>query len=182
MTTLFSANLHQPFSNPSLLEILCLFLYFSEKLFGKFISTMKKTVLLYGLSLAVLVTFLKIIEYKYWIRDFSVEVYIGIIGLGFTALGLWVGTKIISRKREVQIVVRTDFKLNETELQRTGISQREFEVLELMASGFSNQEIADKLFISLSTVKTHSANLFSKLDAKRRTQAVQRAKELQIIP
>jgi ATP/maltotriose-dependent transcriptional regulator MalT len=75
-----------------------------------------------------------------------------------------------------------EFKLNEKILTETGISKREHEVLELMAKGLTNQEIADKLFVSLNTVKTHTANLFIKLDAKRRTQAIQRAKELQLIP
>ena len=72
--------------------------------------------------------------------------------------------------------------MNEKILTETGISKREHEVLELMAKGLTNQEIADKLFVSLNTVKTHTANLFVKLDAKRRTQAIQRAKELQLIP
>ena len=75
-----------------------------------------------------------------------------------------------------------EFKVNERILLETGISKREHEVLELMAKGLTNQEIADKLFVSLNTVKTHTANLFVKLDAKRRTQAIQRAKELQLIP
>lgn len=74
------------------------------------------------------------------------------------------------------------FTLNENTMQKLGISQREYDVLELMSHGLSNQEIADKLFISLSTVKTHTANLYMKMDVKRRTQAVQRAKELQLIP
>ncbi|MDZ7343234.1 MAG: response regulator transcription factor, partial [candidate division KSB1 bacterium] len=73
-------------------------------------------------------------------------------------------------------------KRNEPELQRLGISKREYEVLELIAQGLSNQEIAKKLFISLNTVKTHSSNLFLKLDARRRTEAIRRAKELRLLP
>lgn len=143
---------------------------------------MKKTILIYGLSLAALVVFLKVLEVKYIIHEFSYEVYVSLIALIFTAVGLWIGIKIVSGKKEIRIMVRSDFVKNESEIERSGISQREYEVLELMANGFSNQEIADRLFISLSTVKTHSANLFSKLNVKRRTQAVQRAKELQLIP
>lgn len=73
------------------------------------------------------------------------------------------------------------FILNETELQRLGISKREHEVLELIAKGLSNQEIADKLFVSLNTIKTHTSNLFLKLEVSRRTQAIQKAKELRLI-
>lgn len=143
---------------------------------------MKKTIIIYGISLAVMVMLLKILELKYVIHEFSYEIYVSLIALIFTAVGLWIGVKIVTRKKEIQVIVRSDFVKNETEIERLEISQREYDVLELMATGFSNQEIADRLFISLSTVKTHSANLFSKLNVKRRTQAVQRAKELQLIP
>ncbi|MCB0700873.1 MAG: DNA-binding response regulator [Chitinophagales bacterium] len=149
---------------------------------------MKRTILIYGLALAVLTFVLKVLEYKFFIRDLSMEVYIGLVALFFTAVGIWVATKIIQRKtetviKEVEVVVRAeDFVLNEKEMERLGISPREYDVLELMSDGLSNQEIADKLFISLNTVKTHSTNLYVKLDVKRRTQAVQRAKELQLIP
>lgn len=151
-------------------------------------TRMKRTILIYGLALAVLTFVLKVLEYKFFIRDLSMEVYIGLVALFFTAVGIWVATKIIQRKtetviKEVEVVVRAeDFVLNEKEMERLGISPREYDVLELMSDGLSNQEIADKLFISLNTVKTHSTNLYVKLDVKRRTQAVQRAKELQLIP
>lgn len=89
----------------------------------------------------------------------------------------------ITRKKKIYIPSPSaDFVLNEVILHETGISKREHEVLELMAQGLSNKEIAEKLFVSLNTVKTHSANLFTKLDAKRRTQAIQKAKELSLIP
>ncbi|MBO0799520.1 MAG: response regulator transcription factor, partial [Blastocatellia bacterium] len=84
--------------------------------------------------------------------------------------------------RKKAVTAGAEFRLNEQELQRLGISKREYEVLELMAQGLSNQEIADKLFVSLNTVKTHSSNLFMKLDARRRTQAIHRAKELGLLP
>lgn len=147
---------------------------------------MKKTIILYGLVLAILTFVLKVFEYKYFIREMRVEVYIGLIAVFFTVVGVWIATKIIRRKtviKEVEVIVRADnFVLNDAELDRLGISKREHEVLELMSQGLSNQEIGEKLFISLNTVKTHSANLYVKLDVKRRTQAVQRAKELQLIP
>jgi len=140
---------------------------------------MRKTILLYGLAMAALTGILKFIEYRFFVRDFSLEFYLGAVAVLFTAVGVWAGMKITRRK---VIVANPDFKLNESELQRLGVSKREYEVLELMAQGLSNQEIADKLFVSLNTVKTHSSNLFMKLDARRRTQAVHRAKELGLLP
>lgn len=140
---------------------------------------MARTVLLYGISLAVLVAILKYIEYRFIVRDISMEIYIGIIAVMFTALGIWAGPRLTKRK---VVLVDPNFVLNEVELQRRGISKREHEVLELIAKGHSNQEIADKLFVSVNTVKTHLSNLFLKLGAARRTQAIQKAKELRLIP
>ena len=97
----------------------------------------------------------------------------------FTGLGIWAGLKLTRRK---VVIATPDFQRNEPELQRLGISKREYEVLELIAQGLSNQEIAEKLFVSLNTVKTHSSNLFMKLEARRRTEAIRRAKELRLLP
>jgi len=150
---------------------------------------MKKTILIYGLAMAGLTFLLKVIEYKFLVRDISLEIYLGIIALFFTILGVWAGTKLITRKtivKEVEVLVpvsgNVEFVQDEVQMKKLGISQREYEVLQLMSGGLSNQEIADKLFISVPTVKTHTTNLYMKLDVKRRTQAVQRAKELQLIP
>ncbi|MEK7729809.1 MAG: LuxR C-terminal-related transcriptional regulator, partial [candidate division KSB1 bacterium] len=140
---------------------------------------MRKTILLYGIALAVLTATLKFIEYNYWVRDLSLELYLGIVAVFFTALGVWAGLRLTRKK----IVIATpDFKRDEAGLQRLGISKREYEVLELIALGLSNQEIAEKLFVSLNTIKTHSSNLFMKLEARRRTEAIRRAKELQLLP
>lgn len=143
---------------------------------------MRRTILLYGASLALLIFLLKFLEYSYFVRDLSLEFYLGLIAILCTALGVWAGLRLTRPKKVLVPVSTIDFKLNEGLLAQTGISKREYEVLELMAKGLSNQEIADKLFVSLNTVKTHSSNLFVKLDAKRRTQAIQRAKELGLIP
>ena len=140
---------------------------------------MRKTILIYGAALAALTGILKFIEYRYLVRDLSLEFYLGVVAVLCAALGVWAGLRLTRRK---VIIANPDFKLNEAELQRLGVSKREYEVLELMALGLSNQEIADKLFVSLNTVKTHSSNLFMKLDARRRTQAVQRAKEFGLLP
>jgi len=139
----------------------------------------KKTIILYGLAMATLIFLLKYLEYRLIVRDLSTEIYVGIIAVLFTILGIWVGLRLTRKK---VIVVGNEFILNENELQRLGISKREQEVLELVARGLSNQEIADKLFVSLNTVKTHTSNLFLKLDVNRRTQAIQKANELQLIP
>jgi DNA-binding CsgD family transcriptional regulator len=140
---------------------------------------MRKTILLYGIALAVLTGLLKFIEYRFLVRDLSLEFYLGIVAVFFTALGIWAGLRLTRKK---VVVAAPDFRLNEDELQRLGISKREYEVLELIAHGLSNQEIAEKLFVSLNTVKTHSSNLFLKLDARRRTEAIRRAKELRLLP
>jgi two-component system, NarL family, response regulator LiaR len=140
---------------------------------------MRRTILLYGVAMAALTGILKFIEYRFLVRDLSLEFYLGAVAIIFTVLGVWAGMRLTRRK---VIVANPDFKHDGTELQRLGISKREYEVLELMAQGLSNQEIADRLFVSLNTVKTHSSNLFMKLDARRRTQAIHRAKELGLLP
>ena len=166
---------------------------------------MRKTIFLYGLAMAALTGILKFIEYRFLVRDLSLEFYLGIVAALFTALGIWVGLKLTRKNVSAtdpdfkhngpELQTNTDFKLNEPErqsaskfklnepeLQRLGISKREYEVLGLIAQGLSNQEIAERLFVSLNTVKSHSSNLFMKLEARRRTQAIHRAKELGLLP
>lgn len=140
---------------------------------------MKRTILFYGLALAVLIFFLKFIEYRFLVRDLSLEFYIGAVAIFFTVLGVWAGLKLT--KKKTIIITNPAFQFDQSRLDSLGISKREYEVLELMAKGLSNQQIADTLFVSLNTVKTHSSNLFLKLEVSRRTQAVQKAKELQLI-
>ena len=136
------------------------------------------TVVLYSVALAALVFLLKYVEYRFWIRDLSVEIYIGVVAVLFTALGIWVGTKLLRKK---DVIVEASHSVDEEAVRRIGISGRELEVLRLMATGHSNQQIADKLFISLPTVKSHSSSLYGKLEVKRRTEAVHKAKALGII-
>lgn len=140
---------------------------------------MKKTIILYGLALAVLVFVMRMMEYRFLVRDLTLEFYMGVVALFFTALGIWVGLRFTRKK---VVLVNREFQFSEKEQSQRGISKRELEVLELMAHGLANQEIADKLFVSLNTVKTHSSNLFSKLEVSRRTQAIQKGKELNLIP
>jgi len=140
---------------------------------------LKKSVIIYGISLALLVYLLKLIEYRYYVHELSVGFYISLSALFFAALGAWIGLQLVGKRRRSTI---TAFNANEMSLKLTGISKREYEVLSLISKGDTNQQIADKLLLSLNTVKTHSSSLYLKLGAKRRTQAVQRAKELQLIP
>ena len=142
---------------------------------------MNRTVILYGIALAALIFLLKSLQYRFLVRDLSLEFYMGLLALLFTAVGIWAGRKL-TRKKTITVPAVANFQLNTAQLEKLGISKREHEVLELMAAGLSNQEIADKLFVSINTIKTHSANLFSKLDVKRRTQAIQKGKELLLIP
>nr|MBK9653290.1 DNA-binding response regulator [Bacteroidota bacterium] len=160
-----------------------------------------KTVLIYGLSLAVLLLLLRWLELRFIIFDHSMEIYTGAIAVIFTALGIWLALQLTKPKvetvyvekevllekevfieKEVYINNAPVIKINETEISNLGISKRELEVLQLMASGMSNSEIAEHLFVSLNTVKTHSSKLFEKMDVKRRTQAVEKAKKLHLIP
>ncbi|QHV94528.1 helix-turn-helix transcriptional regulator [Spirosoma endbachense] len=141
---------------------------------------MTRTIFLYSLSLAGLVIVLKLLEYRFLVRVLPLEIYLGTVAVLFTALGIWAGRKLTRTKTVV--VHESDFQFDPALLAKVGISKREYEVLGLMAQGLSNQEIADALFVSLNTIKTHSSNLFLKLDTKRRTQAIQKAKNLRLIP
>lgn len=148
---------------------------------------MKKYILIYGLCGGILIALLKVVEYRFLVVEHSIEIYGGLIALIFASLGIWLGLKL-TRKKEVVVVKEVPvpapelFALNEERLREFAITKRELEILELIAKGMSNREIAEKLFVSENTVKTHSSRLFDKLSAKRRTQAVQIGKELGLIP
>jgi DNA-binding CsgD family transcriptional regulator len=152
---------------------------------------MKKQILIYGLIYGLcggaLIVVLKLVEYRFLVVEHSVEIYGGLIALLFAILGVWLGLKLTKKKetivfKEVLVSAAAPFALNQQRLRELSITPRELEILELIANGMSNREIAEKLFVSESTVKTHSSRLFDKLSAKRRTQAVQIGKELGLIP
>lgn len=164
--------------------MLCIFIYLSGML--SFVRK-NKTVLVYGVAMAGLLILLKALELRFVIYDHAFEAYVGAIAVLFTGLGIWLASRLSRPKLHTVVVERTvpaagPFVLDETELERLGISRRELEVLGGMAEGLSNQQIADKLFVSLNTIKTHSSRLFEKLDVQRRTQAVDKAKRIGIIP
>ncbi len=147
-----------------------------------------KNAILYGISLGGLLILLRWVELRFFIFQNAIEVYIGFIALLFTALGTWLALKLSSPKvktviieKEVLVPSPQNFVRNEKQILESGLSNREMEVLDLMAKGLSNQEIADKLFVSINTVKTHNSNILLKLDVKRRTQAVEKAKRLSLI-
>jgi NarL family two-component system response regulator LiaR len=148
-----------------------------------------KATLLYGLGLALLLFLLKWLEIRFIVFRHAYEIYIGLIAVLFTALGIWLALKLSKPKvktvvveKEVYVSRNEPFILNAQLVAQLEISKRELEVLDLMAQGHSNEEIAEKLFVSLSTVKSHNQNLFAKLDVKRRTQAVEKARRLNLIP
>ncbi|WP_284653073.1 response regulator transcription factor [Flavobacterium terrisoli] len=147
-----------------------------------------KEIISYAVSMAVLLLLLRWLEFRFMIVEHQYEIYIGIISIFFLLFGIWIANKITKPKVETIVVEKEirvpieDFVLNKIELQQRNISKRELEVLTLMAQGLSNQEIAEQLFVSLNTVKTHSAKLFEKLEVKRRTQAIETAKKLQLLP
>ena len=142
--------------------------------------------IIYGLCGGVLIAFLKYIEYRFIVVEHSIEIYGGLTAILFAGVGIWLGLKLTRKKevvvvKEIPVAVSEPFIVNEARIRDLGITRRELEILELIANGMSNREIAEKLFVSENTVKTHSSRVLDKLSAKRRTQAVQIAKEMGLI-
>jgi DNA-binding CsgD family transcriptional regulator len=155
----------------------------------------KKTVLVYGLLGGALIALLKLVEYRYLVVEHSIEIYGGIVAALFATLGIWLGIKLTRPKElvvvkevpvrvEVPVPVRMTgpFAVDTARQEQLGITARELEILGAIADGLSTREIAEKLFVSENTVKTHASRLFEKLGAKRRTQAVQMGKDAGLIP
>jgi len=148
-----------------------------------------KATIIYSISLALLLFLLKWLELRFIIFDHSFEIYIGFIAVIFTALGIWLALKLSKPKietvvveKEVYVSRNENFVPDTSLISQLQLSKRELQILNLLAQGHSNQEIAAKLFVSLSTVKPHIQNLFEKLEVKRRIQAVEKAKRLSLIP
>jgi DNA-binding CsgD family transcriptional regulator len=147
---------------------------------------MKRHVLIYGLIGGMLIAVLKWTEYRFLVIEHSIEIYGGLIAATFAVLGIWLGLKLTGRQqriivREVPASAEEPFLPDEKKREHLGITRRELEILELIARGMSNREIAEKLYVSENTVKTHSSRVFDKLGAKRRTQAVQLGKEFGLL-
>jgi DNA-binding CsgD family transcriptional regulator len=148
---------------------------------------MKRHVLIYGLIGGILIAVLKWSEYRFLVIEHSMEIYGGLIAATFAILGIWLGLKLTRTQpkivvKEVRVPGGEPFLPDGKKREDLGITPRELEILELIAKGMSNREIAEKLFVSQNTVKTHSSRVFDKLGAKRRTQAVQFGKEFGLLP
>jgi two-component system, NarL family, response regulator LiaR len=148
---------------------------------------MKRNIFIFGLCGGLLIAALRLIEYRFLIIGHSLEIYGGLVALVFAGVGIWLGLKLTRKEevivvREVEVQAPVRFVLNERKQEELGITKRELEILSLIAGGLSNREIAEKLFVSENTVKTHSSRLFDKMNVKRRTQAVQIGKEFGLIP
>jgi two-component system, NarL family, response regulator LiaR len=142
-------------------------------------------VLAYGLASGLLIAVLKLTEYRFLVVEHSVEIYGGLVALLFAGVGLWLGVTLARKPPAVvirDVPVAGPFVRDEERRDRLGITPRELEILDLIASGLSNREIADRLCVTANTVKTHSSRLFDKLGAKRRTQAVQIGRASRLIP
>ncbi len=148
----------------------------------------KRLVLLYGLLGGVLIALLNLVEYRYLVVTHSIEIYGVLVAVIFVVLGIWLGLTLTGRKerivvREVLVPVEAaPFVPDPAKREAMGVTRRELEILELMAAGLSNKEIAARIFVSENTVKTHSSRLFEKLGARRRTQAIQVGKASGLLP
>ena len=149
--------------------------------------SVKRAVLLYGICGGLLIAALEFIEYRFLVVEHSLEIYGGLIALVFAGVGIWLGLTLTKTKevlvvREVPVPASPGFVRNDARVEELGITPRELEILEHIASGKSTRQIAEALFVSENTVKTHASRLFSKLDVNRRTQAVDVAKKMALIP
>jgi DNA-binding CsgD family transcriptional regulator len=148
---------------------------------------MRKHIILYGVLGGVLIAGLKFIEYRWLVVEHSIEIYGALVAMVFAAFGIWLGLRLtrhtkIVEVREVMVEAPSEFVCDQEKLASLGVTPRELEVLQLIAEGLSNKEIAARVFVSENTIKTHSSRVFDKLGARRRTQAVQIAKEFRLIP
>ena len=143
-----------------------------------------KHLAIYGACGGLLIVAMRLVEYRFLVVSHSVEIYAALIAAAFAAVGIWFGLSITGRKvevREVRVEVPVPapsgpFVADQARIESLGITPRELEVLQLIAEGLSNKEMAERLFVSENTVKTHASRVFDKLGASRRTQAVQFAK------
>ena len=139
-------------------------------------SSMKRTIILYALALAAAAGLLRWLESRYLARTVPGEVYVAIIAVAFAALGMWVGQRLTPRP------AAPGFRRNQEAINSLGLTARECEILELLASGQSNKEMARSLEISPNTVKTHISHVYDKLAVERRVQAIEKARWLAVIP
>lgn len=147
-----------------------------------------KHIMLYGIAMACLILLLKWMQWSFLIKENAIDVYIGMIALLFTFLGVWIASQLIKPKTQTIIVEKEiivhqpkKFVLNKASLESLRLTEREFQILQLIAKGHNNSDIAKKLFLSLSTIKTHVSNLYSKMNVKNRYKAIAMAKKMEIV-
>ena len=154
-------------------------------------SKLARHVVLYGLVAGLFIAALRAIEYRWLVVEHSIEIYGALVAAVFAAVGIWIGLRVTGRREKivvrevpvrVEVPVSLPFEVDEARLASLGITPRELEILGLIAAGLSTREIAGRIYVSENTVKTHSSRVFSKLGARRRTQAVQLAKEYRLLP
>ena len=157
-----------------------------------------RTVVAFGVAAGLLIVAMQLVEYRFLVVERSVEIYGAIVAAAFATAGIWVGLKLTRTKVvsvevpvEVPVEVRVEvpvplpagpFVPNAAKIDELGLTPREMEVLQLIAEGLSTRQMAERLFVSENTVKTHVTRVLDKLGADRRTQAVQLAKQLNLIP
>jgi DNA-binding CsgD family transcriptional regulator len=141
---------------------------------------------LYGAAAGLLIAAMRVVDYRFLIVEHSVEIYGAIIAALFAAVGIWLGLTLTKEKivvKHVEVPVAAGpFVFDQTKSDELTLTPREVEVLGLLAEGLSNKEMAERLFVSENTIKTHCSRVFDKLGAGRRTQAVQMGKQLRLIP
>ena len=154
----------------------------------KVTSATTKHIILYGFMTAILVFLLKWLQWKFLIVENAIEIYIGLIAIFFTSLGAWAAIQIDKPKTQSKAMEKAliedqpkQFAINKPALEKLELTNREYEMLQFIAKGHSNAEIAETLFLSLSTVKTHVSNLYTKMEVNSRTQAIAKAQKLKII-
>lgn len=151
---------------------------------------MKKIILWYGLGGGALIVLLKVTEYRFLVVEHSIQVYAGLIAVLFATAGIWIGLTLTKTKHVVVVrevstpgpAANAPFAVNEAKVTELGITPRELEILQQIAAGLSTREIANALYVSENTVKTHASRLFGKLEVSRRTQAVVTGRRLGLIP
>jgi DNA-binding CsgD family transcriptional regulator len=148
-----------------------------------------REILIYGLCGGLAIVALRLAEYRFLVVEHSVAIWGALVAALFAGLGIWLGVRltrkppeVIVREVPVPVPASASFEVDQARLRERGLTPRELEILALIAEGLSNREIAERLFVSENTVKTHSGRLFDKLGARRRTQAVQIGKAERLIP
>lgn len=146
-----------------------------------------KHLAIYGVAGGLLIVAMRYVEYRFLVVSHSFEIYAALVAAAFAGVGIWFGLTLTGRKVEVrevtvEVPATQPFVTDAARIEALGLTPRELEVLQLIADGLSTKEMAERLFVSENTVKTHTSRVFDKLGASRRTQAVQLAKNQRLIP